>query len=106
MGKERDRSSDSPKAYHFKLFVAGDEPNSRRAKETLQRFCENHLRGKYVLEVVDVFEDYKSALENHILLAPTLVVAAPKPETKIVGSLDDERRILEVLGISEAEEKG
>jgi circadian clock protein KaiB len=106
MGKEKDKISDSPRTYHFKLFVAGDEPNSRKAKERLKRFCETRLKGNYKLEVIDVLEDYKSALENNILLAPTLVVGGPKPETKIIGSLDDERKILEVLGISEAEEKG
>ena len=106
MKRENDKQPNPQPHYHFRLFVAGDEPNSRRAKESLKRLCENHLRGKYVLEVVDVFEDYKSALENHILLAPTLVIAAPKPETKIIGSLSDERKILEVLGLSEAGEKG
>lgn len=104
MGKEKDL--DSQRIYHFKLFVAGDEPNSRKAKESLTRICGNYLREKYVIEVIDVLKDYKSALENNILLAPTLVIVAPQGETKIIGSLNDERKILEVLGLSEGEEKG
>ncbi len=106
MGKDKDKVSDSHGVYYFKLFVAGDEPNSRKAKESLMRICENYLREKYVIEVIDVHKDYKSALENNILLAPTLVIIAPQGETKIIGSLNDERKILEVLGLSEGEEKG
>ena len=106
MGKGRTKNSDSKKVYHFKLFVAGDEPNSCRTMETLQRFCESHLRGKYKLEVVVVFEDYKSTLENNILLVPTLIVKTPNSEKKVVGPIDDEKKILKVLGTVEAVEEG
>ncbi|MGQ9509843.1 MAG: hypothetical protein ACUVTN_10660 [Thermodesulfobacteriota bacterium] len=82
MGK--DKFLNSHGAYHFKLFIAGDEPNSRMAKESLTRLCENHLRGKYVIAVT----------------------GAPQGETKIIGSLNDERKILKVLGLSEGRERG
>lgn len=89
------------KRYHFRLFVAGDEPNSRRAKETLNRFCEMYLEENYKIEIVDVLENFRSAMENNILLAPTLVILEPPTKTKLIGSLNDERRILEVLGLSD-----
>jgi circadian clock protein KaiB len=91
--------------YHFRLFVAGDEPNSHRAKETLKRLCETRLRGNYTLEIVDVLEDYQSAIKNNILLAPTLVIVKPPTKTRIIGSLNDAKKILEVLGLPEAEEE-
>lgn len=98
MGKSIGKRHDI-KRYHFRLFVAGDEPNSRMAKETLKRFCESYLKENYEIEVVDVLEDFKSALESNILLAPTLMVLEPPTSTKIIGSLTDERRILEALGL-------
>ncbi|MGB9628830.1 MAG: circadian clock KaiB family protein [Thermodesulfobacteriota bacterium] len=104
MRREKDKYSDGQVSYHFRLFVAGDEPNSRKAKETIQRFCESRLKGRYRLDVVDVLEDYRSALENNILLAPTLVILAPPPEVKIIGSLNDGRRISEALGLPDTEE--
>ena len=91
--------------YHFRLFVAGDEPNSHKAKETLKRLCENRLRGNYTLEIVDVLEDYQSAINNNILLAPTLVIVEPPAKTRIIGSLNDAKKILGVLGLPEAEEE-
>ncbi len=63
--------------YHLKLFVAGDEPNSYKAKKTIERLCESCLKGNYKLEVVDVLKDYQVALDNNILIAPTLVIVAP-----------------------------
>lgn len=89
------------KRYHFRLFVAGDEPNSRRAKEALNRFCEVYLKKNYKIEIVDVLKDFRSALENNVLLAPTLLILEPPMGTKLIGSLNDERRLLEVLGLSE-----
>lgn len=91
------------KRYHFRLFVAGDEPNSRKAKDTLRRFCETYIKENYKIEEIDVLRDFKSALENNILLAPTLVILEPV-EAKIIGSLDDERQIVDILGLSGREE--
>lgn len=101
------RKHDPKKAsthYHFRLFVAGDEPNSRKAKETIRRLGESRLKGNYELEVVDVLEDYQAALEAQILFAPTLVIVSPPTEARIVGSLSDVRKVLEVLGLPETEE--
>ncbi len=102
-GGKRNKSN-TPSYYHLKLFVAGEEPNSRKAKEEIKRLCEAYLKGTYKLEVVDVLEDYQAALENNILLAPTLVVLSPPPQTKIVGSISDIRKVLDVLGLRESKE--
>lgn len=91
--------------YHLKLFVAGDEPNSYKAKKTIERLCESCLKGNYKLEVVDVLKDYQVALDNNILIAPTLVIVAPPPQTTIIGSLSETRKILDALGLSESGEK-
>ncbi len=100
--KKTDQGKGSTR-YHFRLFVAGDEPNSRQAKEALQRLGETRLGGNYVLEVVDVLANYEAALEAQVLLAPTLVIVSPPSETRIVGSLQDMRKVLQVLGLPERE---
>lgn len=101
--KKTDRDKVSTR-YHFRLFVAGDEPNSRQAREVLQRLGETRLRGNYTLEVVDILKNYQAALEARVLLAPTLEIVSPPTEARIVGSLHDVRKVLEVLGLPETEE--
>ena len=100
MDRTRRSESKVPGHYHMRLFVAGDEPNSRKAKEVLKHLFERHLQENYTLEVVDVLEDYKAALEAQILFAPTLVIIDPPTETRLIGSLSDVRRVLEVLRVA------
>ncbi len=103
MTTQRDKETVAPARYHLRLFVADDEPNSRQAKETLKRLCETCLKGNYTLEVVDVLEDYQAALENKILVAPTLIVLAPPPPITIIGSLSDTHKVLEALSLPASE---
>lgn len=102
--KKEIKSKESPLRYHFQLYVAGKEPNSQRAFEVLKKVGEKYLQGRFTLEVVDVTKNYEVALKNNILLAPTLIIKSPPPERKIIGSLNDMRKFLEILGIPEAEE--
>jgi len=104
MKPRRDDDSNAPARYQLKLFVAGDEPNSRKAREILERLCEAHLKGNYTLEVVDVLEDYQAALDDNVLVAPTLIIMAPPPPATIIGSLADTRKVLDALGVPRSEE--
>jgi len=83
--------------YILRLFVAGDEPNSRRAKENLTRLCESHLKGRYELEIVDVFQDYQAALDNNVLITPTLLLVIPAPPARVVSDLSDVGKVLSAL---------
>ncbi len=83
----------------MRLFVAGNEPNSRMARDTLERICREHLQGRFELEVVDVLEDFKAALGENVLVAPTLVIYEPSSQMRVVGSLCDPSRLLKLLGI-------
>lgn len=85
--------------------MAGEEPNSRKARETLSRLCETKLKGWATLEVVDILEDFEAAIENNVLVAPTLIISAPEPIATIIGSLQDVNKVLEALGLPEDEEK-
>ncbi len=98
--EEKDRSI----YYRFSLFIAGDEPNSRIAKENLKGLLEKYLHGNYELEIIDVVKDYRKALEKKVFFAPTLVIDAPDFQSRIVGSLNDTKKLLDILGLSETEE--
>jgi circadian clock protein KaiB len=81
----------------FRLYVAGNEHNSRVARENLRSICDDHLRDCYRIEEVDVLKDFKSALEDRIFVTPTLVLVKPAPSVTIIGSLGDSEKVLSVL---------
>lgn len=85
--------------FRLRLFVAGDEPHSLTARQILARLCEQHLKGRCEVIVVDVLRDYQAALRHRVVVVPTLIVEAPPPERIIVGSLSDEEKVLAVLGL-------
>lgn len=98
-GRPADRKSSEAAAYRLVLFVAGDEKNSRIARDNLRRLCDEDLGGEASVEIVDVLSDIKAAAENNILLTPSLLVVEPKPETVVIGNLSDRKRVRGVLGL-------
>ncbi len=85
--------------YRFRLFVAGDEPNSVTAKQVLAHLCREHLGGRCAVEIVDVFRDWEAAIAHGVSLVPTLKIEGPKGRRTIVGSLCDEEAVLAALGL-------
>lgn len=90
---------DETPSYRLRLFVAGQEPNSVRAMAVLTRLQEEHLKDRCELYIVDVFQDYQAAIDQHIVAVPALVVESPPPRRVIVGSLADEKKLLAALGL-------
>ncbi len=91
--------------YRLRLFVAGDEPNSTKARTVLSRLCDERLRDRCEIHVVDVFKDYQAAIDHRVIVIPALIVEAPPPGKTIVGSLSDEGKLLAALGITEKGER-
>ncbi|MEO8358908.1 MAG: circadian clock KaiB family protein [Vicinamibacteria bacterium] len=85
--------------FHFRLFVAGESPNSARALANLRALCAEHLPGRHEIEIVDVLRASEHDLEKDILLTPTLVKFAPKPVKKIIGNLSDFATVRQTLGL-------
>ena len=85
--------------FKFRLYVAGDAQNSMAAVTNLRAICRQHLAGRHDIEVLDVFRDTKRALADGIYMTPTLVVLAPGPTRRIVGTLSQTRVVLQVLGL-------
>mgnify|MGYP006295437975 CR=1 FL=1 len=79
------------------LFIVGEGPNSLRARHNLAQICEDRLKGGYDLSVVDVLEDFESALSYGILVTPALVVEEPRPRVTVLGDLSDTEKLLKAL---------
>jgi hypothetical protein len=80
------------------LFVAGEEHNSRTAKNNLARIC-RAIGDRCEVQLVDVMQDFESALKYNILLTPSLLVVEPPPQVVIVGNLNDPAEVRAALGI-------
>ena len=87
-------------AFSFRLYMAGDAPNSLEALANLRSLCEKHLPKRYEIELVNVFRHSKRALADGIFLTPSLVRLAPQPTRKIVGTLSDTRTVMQALGLA------
>lgn len=78
----------------LRLYVAGQTPKSVLAFANLKNICEEHLAGRYTIEVVDLLENPKLARGDQILAIPTLVRKLPEPMRKIIGDLSNTERVL------------
>lgn len=85
--------------FKFRLYVAGDAPNSAQAVANLTALCLKHLLNRHEIDVVDVFREPKRALEDGIYMTPTLVKLAPSPALRIVGTLSEKQTVLQALGV-------
>ncbi|HYJ40651.1 MAG TPA: circadian clock KaiB family protein [Steroidobacteraceae bacterium] len=80
--------------YALKLYVAGQTPKAVRAFSNLRKICEEHLQGRYSIEVVDLIENPALGRGDQILALPTLVRRLPTPIKKIIGDLSNTERVL------------
>jgi circadian clock protein KaiB len=92
--------------YVLRLYVTGMTPRSQRAIENLRRTCEEHLKGRYELEVVDVYQHPTLAEGEQIIAAPTLVKVLPLPLRRLVGDLSDQGRVLLGLDLRQRDRTG
>lgn len=83
----------------LRLYVAGDAPNSATARGNLRRILASRDPASYVLEIVDCMRQPMRALQEGVLVTPTLVRLEPEPTRTIVGTLSDSNRVLEALGL-------
>ena len=95
----------TPDVFAFRLYVAGDAPNSLQAIANLTQLCETHLPGCHEIEIVDVLQDPKRALTESIFMTPTLVTDSPYPGHRIVGTLSQTESILQILGLGAAKRR-
>jgi circadian clock protein KaiB len=87
------------KLWYLRLYVAGQTPNSIAAFSNLKKICEDHLSGRYNIEVIDLLVKPKLASGDQILAIPTLVRKLPQPVRKIIGDLSDTEHVLVGLNL-------
>jgi circadian clock protein KaiB len=91
-----------PRRYVFRLYVTGSTPRSVRAIRNIRALCEEHLAGRYDLEVVDIYQQPRLASTEQIVAAPTLIKEMPAPLRKFIGDLSNKQRVLMGLDLEYA----
>ena len=85
--------------FKFRLYLAGDTPNSAQAVANLKMICRVHLPDGHEIEIVDVFREPKRALAESIFMTPTLVKLSPSPVRTILGTLSQTETVLQALDL-------
>ena len=80
--------------WNLRLYTAGQSPKSLAALDNLKKVCEQHLAGRYSIEVIDLLKNPRLAKDDQIVAIPTLVRKLPEPLRRIVGDLSDTERAL------------
>jgi circadian clock protein KaiB len=88
------RSNAGEAKWELRLYTAGQTPKSLAAIKNLQKVCEEHLAGRYEIEIVDLLKNPRLAKDDQIVAIPTLVRKLPDPVRKIIGDLSDTERAL------------
>lgn len=113
MAKQEDPGSRQPAPNHgapeerwtLRLYVAGQTPKCVAAFTNLKRICEEHLAGRYSIEVIDLLKSPQLAKGHQIFAIPTLVRELPEPVRKIIGDLSNTERVLVGLDLRPMAEK-
>jgi circadian clock protein KaiB len=85
--------------WELRLYIAGNTPKSVTALQNLKKYCEEHLKDQYTIEVIDLLVHPQLAAGDQILAIPTLVRKVPVPIRKIIGDLSNEEKVLVGLNI-------
>jgi circadian clock protein KaiB len=85
--------------YVLQLYVAGQTPRSVRSIANIKRICEEYLRGRYVLDVIDLYQQPQLAHDHQIIAVPTLIRKSPPPVRRIIGDLSNSERVLARLDL-------
>lgn len=84
--------------YVLQLFVTGATPNSVRAITNIKQICEEHLKGDYWLEIIDVYQQPALAEKEQLIALPLLIRKQPLPERRLIGDMSDTEKVLKGLG--------
>jgi circadian clock protein KaiB len=91
---EESMQNSGHEVYILRLYITGMTPNSKRAVENVKKICEQHLQGRYELEVVDIYQQPSLAQQEQIIAAPTLVKKLPGPLRRLIGDMSNTEKVL------------
>ena len=83
-----------PVKYVLKLYITGQTPQSQRALGNIKRICDEHLKNRYELQVIDIYQNPTLAKNEQIIAAPTLIRILPFPLRRLIGDLSNDERVL------------
>jgi len=83
--------------YVLRLFITGMLPNSVRAVKNIKAICEQHLKGRYQLEIIDIYQQPSLTITENIIAVPVLIKKYPLPEERVIGDLSDTKLVLKEL---------
>jgi len=89
----------STATYVLRLFITGASPNSVRAVANIRAICDEHLAGRYSLEIIDVYQQQDMAQKEQLVALPLLIKSHPLPEKRLIGDLSDDGKVLQALGL-------
>jgi circadian clock protein KaiB len=98
---KRKPAAAKPERYHFQLYVTGTTIRSTQAVASIRALCEQHLPGRYELEVIDMYQQPEQAALGQIIAAPTLVKTFPAPLMRMVGNLANRDQVLVKLNLAD-----
>jgi circadian clock protein KaiB len=85
--------------YILRLYITGTSPQSVKSIANIKKICEEHLKGRYELEVIDLYQQPEMAIKEQIIAAPTLIRKLPLPLRRIIGDLSGTDRVLAGLDL-------
>jgi circadian clock protein KaiB len=91
---ERPGSNSRQAKYVLRLYVSGSTAKSALAVENIKRICEQHLKNRYDLEVIDIYQQPNLAREEQIVAVPTLIKRFPPPPRRLIGDLSNQEKVL------------
>ncbi|BAQ62477.1 circadian oscillation regulator KaiB [Geminocystis sp. NIES-3708] len=92
-------SQSSEQHYVLRLYIAGTTYQSVKALQNLKQICEEHLKGRYELEVIDIYQDMELTSSQNIVAVPTLIKELPPPIQRLIGNLSNTEKVLVGLDI-------
>jgi len=99
MAKASKKAEKKTYQWELRLYIAGNTPKSTMALKNLKKYCEEHLKGQFKIEVIDLLIQPQLAAGDQILAVPTLVRKVPAPIRKIIGDLSNEEKVLVGLNV-------
>lgn len=96
---EKSSQNEETRKYFLRLYITGITPKSTRAIQNVKKICEENLKGRYELEVIDIYQQPELAKDEQIIAAPTLIKKLPLPLRRLIGDMSDKERILVGLNL-------
>jgi circadian clock protein KaiB len=87
--------------YILRLYITGASPNSIKAINNIKIICDNYLKDKYQLEIIDVYQEPLLAKTEQIVAIPLLIKHSPLPVKKLIGNMSDTKKVLQALSLEE-----